>query len=223
MSYAQFFFIALANHQIIKLSNHQIIKLINMDLQNITVCFTGHRSYVPRADDEARLAEALEAAWADGYRVFISGMAPGFDLAAAEAVQRLKASHSSPLLANDGGPTQPDGVAKSDREAGPSDGIRLIAAIPFPGQPRGYTDEDRRRYDTLLDAADEVRVLADRYSHGCYYRRDDWMVDRSARIVCWYDSTRRGTGTRYTVRRALRRGLEIVNTFRPSHYLLFDN
>ncbi len=148
-----------------------------------TLCFTGHRRYVPSPGDEARLAAALVSALDDGYRVFISGMAPGFDLAAAEAVLHLRGA-----------------------------GIRLIAAIPFLGQPHGYTADDRRRYDALLDAADEVRVLAERYSHCCYYRRDDWMVDRSGRIVCWYDGST--GGTRYTVRRALKAGLEVVNVFR---------
>jgi uncharacterized phage-like protein YoqJ len=133
----------------------------------------------------ARLEAALDAAFADGYRVFISGMAAGFDLAAAEAVVQLKTSHSD---------------------------VRLVAAIPFLGQSVGYNADDRRRYDDLVGAADEVRVLADRYSHGCYWRRDDWMVERSRRIVCWYDGS--SGGTRYTVRRALACGLEIVNTYR---------
>jgi uncharacterized phage-like protein YoqJ len=153
--------------------------------ESITLCFSGHRRYTPSPDDEARLGAALEAAWVDGYRVFISGMASGFDLAAAEAVVRLRSLHA---------------------------GVRLVAAIPFRGQPVGYTAVDKRRYDDLVGAADEVRVLADRYSHGCYWRRDDWMVERSRRIVCWYDGS--SGGTRYTVRRALARGLETVNIWR---------
>ncbi len=161
-----------------------------MERDHHTVCFTGHRRYVPSPGDEARLAGALEAAFDDGYRTFVSGMAPGFDLAAAEAVVRLREQ----------------GVL--------GDGARLVAAIPFRGQPRGYTADDRRRYDTLLEAADEVRVLAERYSHGCYYRRDEWMVERSGRIICWYDSTGGNSGTRYTVRRALSARLEVVNIFR---------
>jgi uncharacterized phage-like protein YoqJ len=150
-----------------------------------TLCFSGHRSYGGAEEDELRLAAALDTAWVDGYRTFISGMAPGFDLAAAEAV-----------------------VALRDRARG----VKLIAAIPFVAQASGYCAADRARYDALLAAADEVVVLADSYSHGCYYRRDEWMVERSARIVCWYDGTK--GGTRYTVRRALKSGLEIANIYR---------
>jgi uncharacterized phage-like protein YoqJ len=155
-----------------------------------TLCFSGHRRYTPSPADGARLSAALESAWADGYRVFVSGMAPGFDLAAAEAVVAL-------------------GLVRR--------GVKLIAAIPFSGQASGYTAADKSRYEALLKLADEVRVLEERYSHGCYYRRDEWMVERSGRLVCWYDGS--SGGTRYTVRRALKAGLEIVNTFRATDSL----
>lgn len=150
-----------------------------------TVCFTGHRTYDGTEDDFARLVAAVRAAAEAGYRTFISGMAPGFDLAAAEAVVCLR-----------------DGRAD----------VRLVAAVPFAGQPRGYTAADRARYAKLLAVSDDVRVLEERYTHGCYYRRDDWMVERSGRVICWYSGT--SGGTRYTVRRALSAGLEIVNLFR---------
>jgi uncharacterized phage-like protein YoqJ len=99
--------------------------------------------------------------------------------------------------------------------------VRLIAAVPFAAQASGYSADDRARYETLLGASDEVCVLESRYSHGCYYRRDEWMVERSGRIICWFDASggselsgRKAGGTRYTVRQALRSSLEVVNTFR---------
>jgi hypothetical protein len=43
------------------------------------------------------------------------------------------------------------------------------------------------------------------------------MVDRAGRIVCWFDpSTGKSGGTHYTVRRALKQNLEIVNLFRAA-------
>ena len=74
-----------------------------------TVSFTGHRTYCGEAD--AALAETLRQLYAEGYRVFISGMAVGFDLAAAEAVLAL-------------------------REAYPE--VRLVCAVPFEGQGRRF-------------------------------------------------------------------------------------
>lgn len=155
--------------------------------RNTTLCFSGRRSYVAAPEDEVRLTAAAEAARAEGYRTFISGMASGFDLAAAETVVRLRSTHSD---------------------------VRLVAAVPFVGQSRDYTPADLARYDALLSAADEVWVLAESYSRGCYYRRDERMVERSARIICWYDGS--PGGTRYTVRHALKAGLEIVNLFRAT-------
>jgi hypothetical protein len=183
--------------------------------RNTVVCFSGHRYYAATPEDEARLFAAVDEARADGWRVFISGMAPGFDLAAAETVVRLRKS--------------------SD--------IKLIAAVPFPGQPRDYSSADLARYEGLLAAADEVCVLSERYSRGCYYRRDEWMVDRSGRIICWYNPSGRarasdesgasdtpkvpgravriGNGTRYTVRHAVKSGLEVVNLFHNPNGVLF--
>ncbi len=140
----------------------------------MTLCFSGHRFYVGADADEKRLTVAVRAAYDDGYRVFISGMAEGFDLAAAEAVVRLRDEHPE---------------------------VRLVAAVPFEGH---YADP----------RADEIVVLEPKYKRGCYYRRDEWMVDRSTRLICYYDRSKGGTGTRYTVKYALSRGLEIDNIFR---------
>ena len=172
--------------------------------QNTIVCFSGHRYYAAAPGDEVCLVAAVEAAWEDGYRTFISGMAPGFDLAAAEAVVRLRDLHGD---------------------------VRLVAAVPFAGRLRGYSPADLARYEALLAAADEVCVLSERYSRGCYYRRDEWMVDRSGRIICWYDggkghsglkrAPKASSGTRYTVRHAVKSGLEVVNLFRDPAGTLF--
>ncbi len=153
--------------------------------RNNTLCFTGHRYYTGGAEDESRLAQALETAFADGYRVFVSGMAEGFDLAAAEAVLRLKERHAD---------------------------VVLVAAVPFRRQAAKYGAEERRRYERILSLADEAVILSEHYDYGCYYVRDDWMTERSSRLVCWYDGS--DGGTRYTVRSALGRGVEIVNIYK---------
>jgi uncharacterized phage-like protein YoqJ len=153
-----------------------------------TLCFTGHRYYNGSAEEQ--LALAIETAYGDGYRVFISGMAEGFDLAAAEAILKLKES-------------QPN--------------IALVAAVPFSGQAKGFSPTDKARYEVILAMADQIVILREHYTHGCYWERDDWMVEHSRRVICWYDSS--GGGTRYTVRAALAAGLDIVNIFSSSDTL----
>ena len=68
-----------------------------------TCCFTGHRpDKLPWGEQEEdprclalkrKLADALERAFQDGYRHFISGMARGADLYFAEAVLKLRESY----------------------------------------------------------------------------------------------------------------------------------
>ena len=144
------------------------------------VAFTGHRTY--RGETGDALSRTLEELCARGFRTFVSGMAVGFDLAAAEAVLAL-------------------------RERCPE--VRLVAAVPFPEQARYFPCEERIRYERVLAAADETEVLAPAYHRGCYARRNDFLVDHAQILVAGYDGS--PGGTRYTVGRALVRSREVVN------------
>ena len=53
-----------------------------------SVAFTGHRTYRGAAADALR--RTVGELYARGFRTFLSGMAVGFDLAAAEAVLELR-------------------------------------------------------------------------------------------------------------------------------------
>lgn len=156
------------------------------------VAFTGHRSYDGRAD--RALAAAVAELWQRGFRTFLTGMAVGFDLAAAEAVLRL-------------------------RDAGA--GLTLVCAVPFPGQARRYPSADRLRYDAVLARADRTLVVAPHYRPDCYMRRNDLLVAESSLLLAWYDGS--PSGTRYTVRRAQRCGVEVVNLWRDPQRELFPD
>ena len=104
-----------------------------------TAAFTGHRTYDGAA--AASLAAAVERAYARGYRTFLSGMAVGFDLAAAEAVLAFRAEHP---------------------------GVRHVAVIPFRGQEERFSAEDRGRFQAVEAASDEVVILSETFHRGCY-------------------------------------------------------
>ena len=150
-----------------------------------TVAFTGHRSVtgISREELSRRLDEAIMECYNQGYRRFITGMAMGFDMLAAEAVVRLRAAH-------------PD--------------IHLEAAIPFPGQPERFSYEDKRRYAHLLRAADSQQMLSSFYHSGCFHRRNDYMIDNASKLIACWDGKPSG-GTYYTYTEAQRRGLSMVN------------
>ena len=164
-----------------------------------TVCFSGHRELTPPAqrslfeggiDTHEGFREALacrvrklcKRLYAEGARHFICGMAEGFDLLAGEIVARLKKELP---------------------------GIRLTAAVPFPQQPRSYPAEEKERYDAVTAASDEVVFVCGSYSPDCFHRRNDHMVERSGALICWFDG--RPGGTAYTVRQAVKKGLDVYN------------
>lgn len=145
-----------------------------------TVAFTGHRHYRGEADDALR--EQIRTLYAEGFRTFLSGMAVGFDLSAAEAVLDLRRELTA---------------------------LRLVAVLPFARQGEWYAAATRDRYQRIITEADAVIPLSERYYKGCYQVRNRYLVDHAALLVAWYDGS--DGGTRQTFLGALHRGLRIEN------------
>lgn len=147
-----------------------------------TACFTGHRSYC--GEREAQLREAIRNLYKEGYRTFLSGMAAGFDLAAAEAV-----------------------VAMREELAG----LQLIAIVPFEGMECKFSERDKGRFRTILAAADKVVTLAPRYSVEVYAVRNNFLVDNASATIAYFDGSKGGTA--YTVRRAVKSLHRYINLY----------
>ncbi len=148
--------------------------------RNIAVAFTGHRTYDGSSD--AALRAAIRRFYDNGYRIFLTGMALGFDLAAGECAVALRRE-------------LPD--------------IAVVCAVPFYGQERRFGADARARYGRLAAAADEVAVLAENYTPRVYHLRNDFLVDNASAVIAYYDGS--AGGTAYTVRRALKQGLYVEN------------
>ena len=147
-------------------------------------CFTGHRpEKLTRAEKEitALLETAIRAAINDGFVTFISGMARGVDIWAAEIVLRLR---------EQGNP------------------IHLICASPYDGFEDSWPADWQRRYHCVLRDADLVRFVCPGYSWECFQRRNEWMVDHSARVIAVYNGETGGTGN--TIRYAQRQQVQVV-------------
>ena len=162
-----------------------------------SVAFTGHRAMTYAAGDSAgalrgRLDATLQELYARGARTLYSGMAEGFDLLAARAVLDLQRQHSD---------------------------VQLVAAVPFRGHGRSFSAVVQRDYEQILHSANRVEVLAEEYSRECFLHRDDYMVERSAAVVAWFDG--RAGGTAYTVARARSLGCEVINLYRDGQMELF--
>ena len=160
-----------------------------------TVCFTGHRSEkLPKGDAlerlRQRLADEIDKAIADVYDTFLFGGAYGFDLMAAEEVIKRKSliNLQNPQL------------------------IRLWAIIPFEEQAIRFSVADHERYYEIMPKCDEVITLNTRYSSQCYAQRNQYMVDRSNRVICCWNG-QSVSGTAQTVRMAQKQSLEIINLY----------
>jgi len=147
-----------------------------------TAAFTGHRYYDGECAEQ--LADAVRRFHAHGYRTFLSGMAAGFDLAAAETVLTLK-------------PQLPD--------------LRLVCIVPFDGHDKRFSAGDRERFARIVREADDSIILAQRYSTDVYHRRNNFLVDNSSAVIAYCDGNR--SGTLYTLKRALKKGLRTENLY----------
>ena len=151
-------------------------------------CFTGHRPEklnVPENEVIAALHREITIAINDGFVTFISGMARGVDIWAAEIVLELKAA---------GNPLQ------------------LICASPFEGFERSWSTEWQRRYNDILAAADLVRFICPSYNRACFQIRNKWMVDGSARVIAAYNGE--AGGTRNTIMYAEKHGVTVYHVLK---------
>ena len=147
-----------------------------------TCAFTGHRSqklkYLNKPDDERcmrlkeRLNEAVEYVIScNGVTKFLSGMALGVDMLAAEAV--LEVRESNPQLT-------------------------LECVLPCADQSIKWSKKERDRYEKILSLCDKIVTLQEAYTSDCMQKRNRYMVDKADIIIAVWDKHING-GTAKTV------------------------
>ena len=141
----------------------------NQELRKKSCCFTGHRPEKLHSSEPAvrkMLEEEIEGAIASGFTRFITGMAKGVDIWAAEIV--LSRKKENPALS-------------------------LVCALPFPSPEKSWSLSWKKAYEKIIQNADEVETLSNSYSTWAYIRRDRWMVDNSSRVIAVYEGEPGGT------------------------------
>ena len=147
-------------------------------------CFTGHRPEKisePEPVIKLKLEQEICRAIADGLNIFISGMARGVDIWAAEIVLKLRDS----------------GVP-----------VQLICASPFDGFENNWNADWQARYRTVMASADNAIFVCPRYSRYCFQVRNEWMVNHSSRVIAVYNGE--PGGTRNTIAYANKHGVPVV-------------
>lgn len=77
---------------------------------------------------------------------------------------------------------------------GQAPGLRLEAAIPYLA--RLYRQE--QAFLDLLAACDDMKIISEKNTRGCYHARNRYMVDESSRVIAVHDGRENG-GTWYTI------------------------
>lgn len=133
------------------------------------VCFTGHRpekltrtESMIKKDLEVQIRQAIS----DGLNVYITGMARGVDIWAAQIVLML-------------------------REEGQP--VRLLCACPYDGFEKGWSKKWQKQYREILQAADTVKYICKGYSRSCFQIRNEWMIDHAARVIAIFNGEKSGT------------------------------
>ncbi len=153
-----------------------------------TCCLTGHR-VIPPGEEKKIMVRArnilLRLIREQNVRYFGVGGAVGFDMMAAEYLLDLK-SHKEHQL-------------------------KIISVLPYPAwrETEDWTDELRRREESILRACDKVVYVRPEFETGVFLLRDRKLVDGSAYCVSYCNRPR--TGTAYTVKYAMDRGVKVFN------------
>ena len=112
---------------------------------------------------------------------FLSGMALGTDMFAAEIVLELKEKYRN---------------------------ITLTAVLPCRTQAARWNKESITRYEHILTKCDKVIVLQEEYTPSCMHKRNLYMVEHSDCAIAVWSGTEGGTGN--TIRVATDRRLPVT-------------
>ena len=148
-------------------------------------CFTGHRpEKLNFSEKEIKdlLEKAIDNAIANGFVTFITGMAPGTDIWAAEIILEKKKQNSA---------------------------LHLICAIPHPGFEKRKTMYEEKRYNNIIKNADYTQTICNHYFRACYQRRNEFMVNHSNLVIAVWNGA--PSGTKNTIDYALQKGVKVIN------------
>ena len=154
--------------------------------------FTGHRPQkLPWRFDETApgcvaLKETLAAQVAmlieNGYTEFLSGMAPGVDIWAAQIILDLRENNSA---------------------------LKLHCVLPCTAQSAKWSAALRKQYRAILEQADSIIFVNRVDKKNCMLERDRFLVSYASLVLAVYNGERRG-GTAATVRYARKLGRELI-------------
>lgn len=160
--------------------------------RNTTCCFSGYRPHKFPFDFESGkpaynklesdVLNAILESYKKGYRTFLCGGAMGFDLLCGEIVLMVRKQFKD---------------------------IKLICMLPFEGQAENFPQNWYERYHEVLKQCDHIDYISPDFIPGCYYDRNEKMVNSSSRVITYFDGKMGGTAR--TIAYAQKNKLDILN------------
>lgn len=150
-----------------------------------TTCyFNGHRkireSAIPMMIRKLKLE--MEKLIQQGITTFISSGVIGFDTVAASMVVSLK-------------------------ELG-YDHVKLVFVLPCRDQDRFWKQREKDFYRELLQEADEVIYISEKYHNNCMHERNLFLVNNSDYCICYLEKEDENVDS---LGYALEKGLKVIN------------
>lgn len=162
---------------------------------NKNVCaFTGHRcqNIQERFDDKSsfvleiknKLKEEIEYSINELHcDTFMSGMALGIDLWAAQAVLDLKQKYPN---------------------------IKLYCVVPCKTQSDKWNSYYKWRYQNILNRADEIIYTGSVYTKECMKIRNEYLINYADVLIAVFDKTKQTSGTAQTLRLAGKKNIKTL-------------
>ena len=168
------------------------LEILNNEISKYVCCFTGYRpdklSWGYNEEDirciemKQQLYFEIEKSINDGYKIFLCGMALGFDMICAETVLELKKKYNY---------------------------IKLIGALPCKDQECRWQSSQQKRYNKILSQLDGIRCIYDTYvGPKCMLERNRYMINNSSKVIALYDG--QPGGTQGTLKYAKSKDINIV-------------
>ena len=155
-----------------------------MNRMEKAACFIGHR-VIPVNEYEI-IKEHLENEIINiinqGVCHFFTSAALGFDILAAQTVLKLKEIY-------------PD--------------IKLTLILHCETPTKSWSEKNIKKFNLILNNADNVEYMAKNYSTGCMYLRNQELIDNSSFFLCFSKSAFGKTA--HAIDYAHRKGLTVIN------------
>lgn len=151
------------------------------------IFFTGHRTIENDKEIIEKLVDTLKKLISEGAVDFYAGGALGWDMLCEKAVIALR------------------------ENLAPHIKLHLILPCPPEEQIVRWNAFDKEVYRKIFEAADSAKALSEHYTKDCMKNRNAYLAELGDVCVCYFDESRRRSGTAQTVCMAKKLGREIIN------------